>query len=84
METAPSRPKSEPREQISPSLDSLPTSAPAALPTNTERLRSLRIHVELLDRLMNLVGELTLIRNQAQGLVPRRRRRVSEYPPKAQ
>ncbi len=66
METAPSRPKSEPREQISPSLDSLPTSAPAALPTNTERLRSLRIHVELLDRLMNLVGELTLIRNQAQ------------------
>ncbi len=67
METAPSRRKSEPTEQISPSLDSLPTSAPPpVLPANTERLRSLRIHVELLDRLMNLVGELTLIRNQAQ------------------
>lgn len=31
-----------------------------------ERLRSLRINVELLDRLMNLVGELTLVRNQTQ------------------
>lgn len=33
---------------------------------DTERLRSLRINVELLDRLMNLVGELTLVRNQSQ------------------
>ncbi len=33
----------------------------------SERLRSLRINVELLDRLMNLVGELTLVRNQAQA-----------------
>jgi len=38
---------------------------PAANP-DTERLRSLRINVELLDRLMNLIGELTLIRNQTQ------------------
>ncbi|MEJ7590145.1 MAG: Hpt domain-containing protein [Planctomycetaceae bacterium] len=34
--------------------------------TDAERLRSLRINVELLDRLMNLVSELTLIRNQTQ------------------
>jgi two-component system chemotaxis sensor kinase CheA len=38
---------------------------PAANAEN-DRLRSLRINVELLDRLMNLVGELTLIRNQTQ------------------
>ena len=38
---------------------------PAANP-DAERLRSLRINIELLDRLMNLVGELTLIRNQTQ------------------
>jgi two-component system chemotaxis sensor kinase CheA len=34
--------------------------------SEAERLRSLRINVELLDRLMNLIGELTLIRNQTQ------------------
>lgn len=34
--------------------------------SDADRLRSLRINVELLDRLMNLVGELTLIRNQTQ------------------
>ena len=38
----------------------------AAAPNlGAERSVSLRIHVELLDRLMNLVGELTLVRNQA-------------------
>ena len=39
----------------------------AALVPNlgTERSVGLRIQVELLDRLMNLVGELTLVRNQA-------------------
>ena len=39
---------------------SLPTRPP-----ESERLSSLRINVELLDRLMNLVGELTLVRNQS-------------------
>ena len=39
---------------------------PAVVASDTERLRSLRINVELLDRLMNLTGELTLIRNQTQ------------------
>lgn len=39
---------------------------PNAVPNlGAERSVSLRIHVELLDRLMNLVGELTLVRNQA-------------------
>ena len=38
----------------------------AAAPNlGAERSVSLRINVELLDRLMNLVGELTLVRNQA-------------------
>ena len=38
----------------------------AAAPNfGAERSVSLRIQVELLDRLMNLVGELTLVRNQA-------------------
>lgn len=32
--------------------------------SDKERLRSLRINVELLDRMMNLIGELTLVRNQ--------------------
>lgn len=40
--------------------------AKPAANTENDRLRSLRINVELLDRLMNLVGELTLIRNQTQ------------------
>ena len=40
--------------------------SPASVPNlGTERSVSLRIQVELLDRLMNLVGELTLVRNQA-------------------
>ncbi len=32
--------------------------------TDKDRLRSLRINVDLLDRMMNLIGELTLVRNQ--------------------
>ena len=51
------------------SPETLPEKAVAAKPTasgDNDRLRSLRINVELLDRLMNLVGELTLIRNQTQ------------------
>ena len=43
-----------------------PASPKTAATPDTERLRSLRINVELLDRLMNLIGELTLIRNQTQ------------------
>ena len=39
---------------------------PAAVPhPTTERLTSLRVNVELLDRMMTLVGELTLVRNQS-------------------
>jgi two-component system chemotaxis sensor kinase CheA len=41
-------------------------SEPAAVPPPpTERLTSLRVNVELLDRMMTLVGELTLVRNQS-------------------
>jgi two-component system, chemotaxis family, sensor kinase CheA len=39
--------------------------APAAPASESERLSSLRVNVELLDRLMTLVGELTLVRNQS-------------------
>jgi two-component system chemotaxis sensor kinase CheA len=38
---------------------------PAAAPTDTERPTSVRINVQILDRLMNLAGELVLVRNQA-------------------
>jgi two-component system chemotaxis sensor kinase CheA len=43
---------------------------PAKIPergalAETERLSSLRVNVELLDRMMTLVGELTLVRNQS-------------------
>lgn len=50
------------------SPEKLPEKSAAKPAANAEndRLRSLRINVELLDRLMNLVGELTLIRNQTQ------------------
>jgi two-component system chemotaxis sensor kinase CheA len=37
---------------------------PVGLPS-TERLTSLRVNVDLLDRMMTLVGELTLVRNQS-------------------
>lgn len=42
-------------------------SAPSNLPSipTSDRISSLRIQVDLLDRLMNLVGELTLVRNQS-------------------
>jgi two-component system chemotaxis sensor kinase CheA len=60
--------KSQDRSQeISP--EKSPAKSPTAKPAvnaENDRLRSLRINVELLDRLMNLVGELTLIRNQTQ------------------
>jgi two-component system chemotaxis sensor kinase CheA len=39
--------------------------APTASSPELERLSSLRISIELLDRLMTLVGELTLVRNQS-------------------
>ena len=51
------------------SAETSPEKSVAAKPATSgdnDRLRSLRINVELLDRLMNLVGELTLIRNQTQ------------------
>ncbi len=48
-----------------PTVDRPMADRPIAFP-ESERLRSLRINVELLDRLMNLIGELTLIRNQSQ------------------
>ncbi len=40
-----------------------PSTRPAGQ-TDKDRLRSLRINVDLLDRMMNLIGELTLVRNQ--------------------
>lgn len=61
----------------SPTIDSKSTSDQEAGPSEVanvpsrpagqsdkERLRSLRINVDLLDRMMNLIGELTLVRNQ--------------------
>ncbi|MFN8709482.1 MAG: chemotaxis protein CheW, partial [Planctomyces sp.] len=65
----------QPNTPVQPAVSVQPTapsrSAPQernAVPASSEaeRLRSLRINVELLDRLMNLIGELTLIRNQTQ------------------
>ncbi len=41
------------------------TSASRILPLENDKTASLRISVELLDRLMTLIGELTLIRNQS-------------------
>jgi two-component system chemotaxis sensor kinase CheA len=57
-------PMSAPPAVVSPPLTvavTLATSAPAALPMPD---RSLRVDVEVLNRMMNLVGELVLTRNQ--------------------
>lgn len=56
-------------EQSPPQQESLQQEAvaPSLRPvghSDKERLRSLRINVDLLDRMMNLIGELTLVRNQ--------------------
>ena len=58
---------------VGPSAVTAPPRAPKATPNEsaapppltTERLTSLRVNVELLDRMMTLVGELTLVRNQS-------------------
>ncbi len=44
--------------------DALPLSSRPTANSERDRLRSLRINVDLLDRMMNLIGELTLVRNQ--------------------
>ena len=66
----PSAPESPSENERMPSVATAPEGRLAQNKTaanpDAERLRSLRINVELLDRLMNLVGELTLIRNQTQ------------------
>lgn len=70
-------PPQAPASHVKPSLSIVPTpaydvpnsaaiaNAPAAAPVDGEKATTLRIQVELLDRLMTLVGELTLVRNQA-------------------
>ncbi|MCE9547666.1 MAG: chemotaxis protein CheW [Planctomycetia bacterium] len=47
-----------------PSVVKSPAAAIAA-PTDADKTTTLRVHVELLDRLMTLIGELTLVRNQS-------------------
>ena len=47
-----------------PTQSTLPPKGTLA-PHASDRISSLRIQVDLLDRLMNLVGELTLVRNQS-------------------
>ena len=55
-----------PSEHGAPEPSRPATGEPAAVPpSTTERLTSLRVNVELLDRMMTLVGELTLVRNQS-------------------
>ena len=66
-----------PREVYSPALQAVPSQPSAesvvdetnrnkvASSSENEKPNTLRIQIELLDRLMTLVGELTLVRNQA-------------------
>ena len=53
------RPESQPSVAIGPASGTRPVSR------EEDKTASLRINVELLDRLMTLIGELTLIRNQS-------------------
>jgi two-component system chemotaxis sensor kinase CheA len=60
--SSPSQPgHKERRRAPSPSLAGKAAASPAA----PEKTNSLRVQVDLLDRLMNLVSELTLVRNQS-------------------
>jgi two-component system chemotaxis sensor kinase CheA len=62
--TAAAAPPSAPWPESAPAIaDSVP--ATRALVQEHDKTASLRINVELLDRLMTLIGELTLIRNQS-------------------
>jgi two-component system, chemotaxis family, sensor kinase CheA len=49
---------------IQPAIQTPSTQAPTAV---SDKPTSIRIPVDLLDRLMNLVGELTIVRNQSQA-----------------
>ena len=55
-----------PQPESRPSVDAQPGSpGPRLAPSTEDTTASLRINVELLDRLMTLIGELTLVRNQS-------------------
>ena len=62
--TAPAPPETTPPEPR-PTLAALTTPGPRPGPNEEDKSASLRVNVELLDRLMTLIGELTLIRNQS-------------------
>ena len=62
--TTAAAPTPPPRPDSAPAVAS-PAPAPRVVAAEHDRAASLRINVELLDRLMTLVGELTLIRNQS-------------------
>ncbi|MDX1926751.1 MAG: hybrid sensor histidine kinase/response regulator [Pirellulaceae bacterium] len=61
--TSPTASSKATEQEPVPSDIAIPPARPAVQP-DKERLRSLRINVDLLDRMMNLIGELTLVRNQ--------------------
>src|SRR5262249_13167591 len=62
---APAAPAKPPAPAGRPGADAPARPGPAAAGAEADRAGSLRINVELLDRLMTLTSELTLIRNQS-------------------
>ncbi len=67
-ESTPSEPQSSPGEEASAHHTETPMDSQIGTSIDPARNSTVRIGVELLDRLMNLAGELVLVRNQALQL----------------